>query len=92
MVASTASCGAGSAKAPTDARTWWSFWHEPEDNIEGGNFTAAQYRTAWRHVADLADAAHNQQLRATLILMCWSAEKGSHRDWRDYYAKNGPSR
>ena len=74
------------ATAPTDARTWWSFWHEPEDNIEGGNFTAAQYRSAWKHVADLADAAHNDQLRATLILMCWTLEKGSHRDWHDYYA------
>ena len=74
------------ANAPTDVRTWWSYYHEPEDNIEDGSFTAAQYRAAWNHIANLADAADNSKLRGTLILMCWTLENGSHREWRDYYA------
>jgi len=74
------------AAAPTDRPTWWTYWHEPEDDIEAGRFTAAQYRAAWAHLADLAQTAGNRQLRATLILMCWSLERASGRTWTDYYA------
>ncbi len=67
-------------------RVWWSYWHEPEDDIARGAFTAEQYRAAWTHVAALAAQAGNARLRASLILMCWTAEPNSHRDWHDYYA------
>lgn len=70
------------ADAPTDRRTFWTYWHEPEN--DGVN--QAQYREAWRHIRDLADQADNRRLRATLILMCWTLDDRSGRDWKDYYA------
>src|SRR3954470_20211879 len=54
--------------AATPRPTYWSYWHEPEDNIARGQFTAADYRAAWRHIAALADAS-GKPLRATLTLM-----------------------
>ncbi len=73
------------AEAPKDRQIFWSYFHEPEDNIERGEFTAAQYRSAWRHLSSLAAAAHNPKLKSTLILMSWSTHPRSHRNWRDYY-------
>jgi hypothetical protein len=75
--------------APTDRTIWWSYYHEPEDNIAHGQFTAAQYRAAWDHVAALAAGAHHPNLRATLILMCKTANPSSGRRFTDYYP--GPS-
>ena len=73
------------ATAPRSYPVYWSFYHEPEDNIRRGEFTAADYRAAWRHLAALADAAHNPQLRATLILMNYTLFPQAHRSLRDYY-------
>lgn len=73
------------AEAPRDHVTRWSYMHEPEDDIERGRLQAAQYRSAWQHVARLADSADNPALRSTLILMCWTVHEHSRRDWRDYY-------
>lgn len=73
------------AGAPRNKVTWWSYFHEPEDDIQRGHFTAAQYRQAWQRIAGLADTAGNPQLRATLILMGWTLESSSGRNWRDYY-------
>lgn len=72
------------AQAPRDRDTWWSYQHEPEDEIERGVFTAEEFRAAWSHVAQLADQADNPRLHATMTLMCWTAAKRSGRDWRDY--------
>jgi hypothetical protein len=72
------------ADAPTGRKTWWSYWHEPEDD----GVSTTQYRRAWAHIRDLADTARNAQLRATLILMCWTLAPNSGRDWRDYYPGN----
>lgn len=72
------------ADAPTGRATWWSYWHEPEND----GVSAAQYRRAWAHIRDLADTARNPQLRATLILMCWTLAPNSGRDWRTYYPGN----
>jgi hypothetical protein len=74
------------ANAPKDRPTWWTYYHEPEDDIENGAFSAADYRQAWQHISALADTANNPKLRATMILMCWSLSKGSGRSWQDYYA------
>lgn len=74
------------AAAPTDRPIWWTYYHEPEDNIAARQFTAVDYRAAWAHLAALADGANNPQLRATLILMCWSLDSRSGRIWTDYYA------
>ena len=71
--------------APRDRDIYWALYHEPEENIEQGEFTAAEFRQAWRRVAGLASRADNPRLRATLILMDWSLERLSGRHWRDYY-------
>lgn len=71
--------------APRDRDIYWALHHEPEDNIEDGEFTAAEFRQAWRRVAGLATPAGNPRMRATLILMDWSLERLSGRQWRDYY-------
>lgn len=72
-------------EAPTDRDIYWSYYHEPEDNIEDGHFTAADYREAWEHLTELADTVDNPRLSATLILMGWTLEPGSGRDWTDYF-------
>lgn len=71
--------------APKNRRTFWSYYHEPEDNIESGEFTARQYRRAWQHLNRLAARAHNGKLRSTLVLMAWSLDPRSNRRWRRYY-------
>ncbi len=73
------------ATAPRDRDVYWVYYHEPEDNIAKGEFTAADYRAAWRHLRALADKAGNPRLHATLVLMSWSLEPESKRNWRDYY-------
>ncbi|MFD0901600.1 CBM96 family carbohydrate-binding protein [Actinomadura sediminis] len=73
------------ADAPDDRDVYWVYYHEPEDNIADGHFTAADYRAAWRRLAGLADRAGNPRLKATLVLMSWSLEAESKRNWRDYY-------
>jgi hypothetical protein len=70
------------AKAPRNRPTFWSYWHEPED--DGVN--AKRYRRAWRHLDRLADRAGNPRLKSTLILMCWTLDPKSGRSWRAYYA------
>jgi hypothetical protein len=72
--------------APTDRITYWSYMHEPEDDIAGGAFTMANYRAAFARVAGLARQANNPQLRATLILMCYTVNPASGRNWTNYYS------
>jgi hypothetical protein len=72
--------------APKDRPIFWSYFHEPENDVESGSFTTADYRAAWVHLAGLADRANNPQLRSNLILMCWTLQPGSHRNWHDYFA------
>ncbi|MFV2210157.1 DNRLRE domain-containing protein [Actinomadura sp. LOL_016] len=73
------------ADAPDDRDVYWTYYHEPEDNIAKGEFSAADYRAAWRRLAGLADRADNPRLKSTLVLMSWSLEAESKRNWRDYY-------
>jgi hypothetical protein len=75
--------------APTGHPVYYSYYHEPEDNIADGQFTAADYKAAWAHVAALADAAHNPDLHSTLILMSWDLVKASGRNWKDYLPGKG---
>jgi hypothetical protein len=75
------------ASAPTDRNVYWSYYHEPEDNIAKGEFTAADYRAAWVHLTALARST-NPRLHSTLVLMAWSVDPASGRNWRDYYAGN----
>jgi hypothetical protein len=75
--------------APTGYPVYYSYEHEPEHYVASGDFTTAQYRAAWAHIASIADAAHNPELRATLILTSWTLSPASGRNWRDYLAGGG---
>ncbi|ROT29264.1 DNRLRE domain-containing protein [Micromonospora sp. HM5-17] len=77
------------ASAPRDRDIYWVYYHEPEDNIRDGEFTAAEYRAAWRRLAGLADEAGNPRLHATMVLMQWTLVPASGRNWRDYYPGDG---
>jgi hypothetical protein len=77
------------ATAPRGHPIYYSYYHEPEDNIARGQFTAAAYRAAWKHIAALADAAGNPYLHATLILMNYDLVPASHRNWKDYLPGGG---
>jgi hypothetical protein len=72
--------------APTNRDVDWIYFHEPENDIEAGAFTAADYRAAFRRIAGLAKQAKNPHLRATVNLMCWTYNKNSKRSWKNYYA------
>lgn len=71
--------------APRDREIWWSYFHEPEDNVESGDFTAQQWRDAYRRIAALADAAQNPRLHSTVILMCWTISPKSSRTFSSYF-------
>jgi len=71
--------------APRDRDIWWSYFHEPEDNVEAGQFTAQQWRDAYRRLAGFADAAGNPKLHNTVILMCWTVNPHSGRTFSDYF-------
>lgn len=73
------------ATAPKDRPIIWSYFHEPEDDIARGSFTAADYRAAWAHLRGLANKAGNPQLKSSLVLMGWSLKPASGRNWKDYY-------
>jgi FlgD Ig-like domain len=75
--------------APTGHPIYYSYYHEPEDNIADGEFTLADYKAAWARVAALAGAAHNPDLHSTLILMSWDLVKASGRDWKSYLPGGG---
>ncbi|MER5700353.1 hypothetical protein ABT023_00110 [Micromonospora sp. NPDC002296] len=70
---------------PRNLDVYWSYFHEPEDDIARGSYTAGQYRAAWQRLAGLADRAGNARLRATLILMCWTLNPNSNRTFEDYW-------
>jgi len=75
--------------APTGYPVYYSYEHEPEHYIDAGQFTAAAYRAAWAHIVSIAHAAHNPELRSTLILTSWDLSPQSGRNWRDYLAGGG---
>jgi hypothetical protein len=71
--------------APTNRTIWWTYYHEPENDIAAHKFTAAQYRAAWQHVAAIEAKVNHPNMRATLILMCYTLSPFSHRSFSDYY-------
>jgi hypothetical protein len=75
--------------APTGNPIYYSFYHEPEDNIAAGQFTLSDYKAAWAHVVSLADAADNPYLHSTLILQGYDLVPASHRNWKDYLPGGG---
>ena len=73
------------ASIPRDHNVYWSYFHEPEDDVERGAFSTDAYRTAWKRVAGLADQAGNPRLINTLILMCWTLDPKSGRSFDAFY-------
>lgn len=74
------------ASAPEDQIIYWSYFHEPENNINKGEFTAAQYRAAWSRLGQLADEVCKPNMFSTLILTEWTMNPSSKRDYRSYDA------
>lgn len=77
------------AAAPTDREVYWVYWHEPEDEVDDGLFTASQYRRAFAHLDGLADEADNPRLRSTAVLQSYTTREASGRDWRDFAPEPG---
>lgn len=77
------------ATAPRGKDVYWVFYHEPEDNIAANEFTAADYRAAYAWLAQLAAEAQNPRLHATMVLMEWTLNPASGRDWHNYYPGTG---
>lgn len=73
------------ASIPRENNVYWSYFHEPEDDVERGAFTPEAYKTAWRRIAGLADRADNPKLINTLILMCWTLDPKSGRSFDSFY-------
>ncbi|MEJ7707699.1 MAG: hypothetical protein WKF82_10835 [Nocardioidaceae bacterium] len=67
-------------EAPKHRETWWIYYHEPEDNVEAGQFTASEFQAAWMHVAQLAASVENPRLHATVVLMCYTLKPTSGRE------------
>ena len=76
-------------KAPRNIDVYWSFWHEPENDIQDGTFTAADYKAAFVHLDKLADTADNPRLKSTVILQSYSTRPESGRNWRNYMPNPG---
>ncbi len=72
------------ASVPISLNVYWTNYHEPEDEIEAGRFTASEYRTSFAHLNRLAREAANPRLKSTVVLMSWSARPASGRKWRSY--------
>ncbi len=75
--------------APRGRPIYYSYYHEPEDNIAAGQFNLADYKAAWTRIVAIANAAHNPDLHSTLILMEWDLQAGSGRDWKSYLPGGG---
>jgi cell division septation protein DedD len=75
--------------APTGHPVYYSYFHEPEVHIEEGQFTLSAYRAAWARVVSLANAAHNPDLKSTLILTSYDLSPQSGRNWKNYLPAGG---
>jgi hypothetical protein len=71
--------------APRGHKIYWNYRHEPELRVQARQFTASQYRAAWRHIATLSGRACRPNLVPTLVLMQWTADPRSGDSWRNYY-------
>jgi len=71
--------------APKDVTIYWTYFHEPENDIQRGAFTPAQYRAAWQHVHKIAHETCQPNMHSTLILMSWTLDPLSGRNFDDYY-------
>lgn len=68
--------------APTGYPIYYSYYQEPELLVQAGTFTVDQYKAAWAHIVAIANAAHNRDLKSTLILMTWDLNPASGINWK----------
>ncbi|HQW16105.1 MAG TPA: hypothetical protein PLS07_15030 [Niabella sp.] len=66
------------------AKQFWTYYHEPEDQIRDGEFTAAEYRSAFDYIIALQAKFNKPNLVPTLCLMAYSLDPISGRNWKDY--------
>src|SRR4051812_11316754 len=71
--------------ANPQAEAFWSYSHEPEDNIAAGAFPAQQYRDAFTRLIPISREVNTPRLVSTLILMKYSLQPGSGRTFSDYF-------
>ncbi|PZS35524.1 MAG: hypothetical protein DLM59_02850 [Pseudonocardiales bacterium] len=74
--------GAFLKSRPAGQKVYVSYYHEPEDQIAKGTFTAEQYRATWQRYSPVIRAAGGIP---TLILQQYTTQAASGRNWRDYY-------
>jgi hypothetical protein len=67
---------------PGGVTVYVALHHEPEDDVAQGTFTAAQFVAATARLAPVIRSAGGVP---TTILMAYTAQPGSGRNWRDYY-------
>lgn len=72
------------ASAPANQTIFWSYIHEPETKIKAGQFTAAQYRSAWKHIDQIADEQCHPNMIPTLILTSWTSKPASGRSYQTF--------
>lgn len=70
---------------PRKRTIFWNYYHEPEAGVQNGEFTARQFRRAFRHIARIAARYCHRHLYPTLVLTGWTVDPRSHLDWKDYY-------
>lgn len=71
------------AGKPSGITVWVAFWHEPEDDVKKGTFSAEQYRAAQAHLAPII---RSSGAIPTQILMMYTLDAASGRDWHDYFS------
>jgi len=71
--------------APRMCPFYYSYWHEPEDNIAAGQFTLADYLKAWADVVSLADAAHKHRASLDPRADGLGRPPALGRNWRSYF-------
>lgn len=75
-----------------DYRRFVILWHEPEDNIEDGDFTAAQYQALQvkaRGLIDEVNATRKKKVRFGANWMSWTFVSASRRTPDDYWPGDG---
>ncbi len=75
--------------APTGHAIYYSYYAEPEQFLDAGDFALGPYKEAWAHIVAIANAARNPYLKSTLILMGWDVDPASGINWKDYLPSGG---
>lgn len=68
----------------TSNKIYWTYYHEPEDEIKEGAFTAESFRNAFDYIIALQKKLNKPNLVPTLCLMSYTLDPVSKRNWKDY--------